>query len=299
MQRLKVTHRTVYSYSEPVEFGEHRMMIRPRDSHDLRLLDASLTTAPAADLRWLYDVFGNSVAVARFRGASDVLRIVSDIVIDRYPILASGFAIEHYAKRLPFSYPASEIPDLGRTIERHYPDPERQVTEWTRHILEKDEVASSTESFLQELTKSIKQQFQYNERDGHGVQSPTETLALGSGSCRDYSVLMMEAVRSVGLAARFVSGYLYDPALDGATSDIVGSGATHAWVQVYLPGAGWIEFDPTNGGAGGQNLVPIAVAREPGQAVPISGTFSGNPAAYRGMEVEVSVRRFNSLESVA
>ena len=299
MQRLSVTHVTEYSYHEPVRFGPHRMMIRPRDSHDLRLLDASLTLSPPGELRWLYDVFGNSVAIATFSVDSDLLRIESEIVIDRYPDSGGGFEIEDYARRLPFSYPASEVPDLGRAIERHYPDPGRQVTEWTRRILEDPSVNGSTEAFLQLLTQSIKESFVYNERTEPGVQSPIETLSLQSGSCRDFAIFMMEAVRSMGLAARFVSGYLYDPSLDGAESNTVGAGATHAWVQIYLPGAGWIEFDPTNGGAGGGNLVPIAVAREPSQAIPISGTFDGMTNAYRGMNVEVTVRCLNAYENVA
>jgi transglutaminase-like putative cysteine protease len=299
VQRLRVTHVTEYLYSEPVSFGEHRLMIRPRDSHDLRLLDASLTVEPPAEMRWLYDVFGNSVAVATFHQMSDRLRFESQIVIDRYPASDTGFAIEEYARRLPFSYPASEIPDLGRTVERHYPDPERQVTEWTRRIFEDPAVAGSTEAFLLLLTNAIRESFVYQERHEPGVQIPTETLALKSGSCRDYALFMMEAVRSVGLAARFVSGYLYDPAVDGLQGNVMGAGATHAWVQVYLPGAGWIEFDPTNGGAGGSNLVPIAVVREPGQAIPVSGTFSGNTMAYSGMRVEVTVQGLDDTQTNA
>lgn len=299
MQRLRVTHTTTYSYSEAVDFGEHRLMVRPRDSHDLRLLDATLTIEPAGKIRWLHDVFGNSVAAVTFQEPSDRLTISSEIIIDRYPVSVLSFGVEDYAKKLPFSYPASEVPDLGRTIERHYSDPDRIVTEWTRRLLERDDVDGRTEAFLRAMTRAIKSEFTYTERHESGVQTPIETLETKSGSCRDYAIFMMEAVRSVGLAARFVSGYLYDPALDGGESDIAGAGATHAWVQVYLPGSGWIEFDPTNGGTGGRNLVPIAVARAPGQAVPISGTFSGDPGKFVAMEVEVAVRSLSTLESVA
>ncbi len=299
MLRLRVSHTTTYSYIKPVQFGEHRLMIRPRDSHDLRLLEASLLIEPRAELRWLHDVFGNSVAIAKFGEASTQLKIVSEIVIDRYPLPELQFGVERYAARIPFSYPASEIPDLGRTIERHFPDPDRLITEWTRRILESPAVDGDTEAFLRVLTQSVKQQFTYAVRHEPGVQPPVETLEKGSGSCRDYAIFMMEAVRSVGLATRFVSGYLYDPALDGGESGVVGAGATHAWVQVYLPGAGWVEFDPTNGGAGGHNLVPIAVAREPGQAVPISGTFAGEPDNYLGMDVDVTVRSLEPNESAA
>ena len=299
MQRLRVTHTTTYTYRKAVSFGDHRLMIRPRDSHDLRLLDATLSIEPAAEVRWLFDVFGNSIAIASFAGPAKILQVSSEIIIDRYPSTAAAFGVEEYAKKIPFSYPASEIPDLGRTIERHYSDPERLITEWTRKLLQDEQVAGQTEAFLRAMTAAIKDQFTYVERHEPGVQSPIETLQLGSGSCRDYAVFMMEAIRSVGLATRFVSGYLYDPAVDGGQADITGAGATHAWVQVYLPGAGWIEFDPTNGGAGGHNLVPIAVAREPSQAIPISGTFSGEAEDFMEMDVDVSVRSLNVLEGVA
>ena len=298
MQRLTVDHKTTYFYSRPVKFGEHRLMFRPRDSHDLRLLDARLSITPQAKVRWLHDVFGNSVTIASFETAAERLSFESTIVLDRYPFDQTAFPIEDYAKTLPFSYPASEVPDLGRSIERHYSDPARKVTEWTRRFL--NEIgATRTEDFLIAATRAIRQEFKYEERTTPGVQSPTETLERGAGTCRDYAVFMMEAVRSLGLAARFVSGYLYDPALDGKGSEIQGAGSTHAWVQVYLPGAGWLEFDPTNGSHGGHNLVPVAVAREPAQAIPVSGTFDGDPEDFVEMTVEVTVRATQVLDGVA
>jgi transglutaminase-like putative cysteine protease len=289
LQRLTVEHKTVYNYKRPVQFGEHRLMIRPRDSHDLRLLDAALLIEPHANLRWLHDVFGNSVAVAEFDVSAEQLLIQSSIVIERYPLPETEISIEPYARVLPFSYPSREVPDLGRSLERHYSDPDRLVTEWARKFLSAKGRATGTEDFLLGLTTAIRYEFQYQERHSVGIQTPTETLSLGAGTCRDYALLMMEAVRSVGLAARFVSGYLYDPALDGGDGDIVGAGSTHAWVQVYLPGAGWVEFDPTNGSYGGHNLVPIAVGREPEQAEPVSGTFVGDPNDFVDMVVNVSV----------
>lgn len=299
MQRLTVDHKTTYRYLNPVSFGDHRMMFRPRDSHDLRLLDATLSISPSADIRWFHDVFGNSVAVASFSEMADTLKLHSRIVLERYTLDSLEFPIEDYARTIPFSYPASEVPDLGRTIERHYPDPERRVTEWTRRFLGGGREGIDTEMFLTSVTQGIRQEFDYAVRHEPGVQTPLETLELGSGTCRDYALFMMEAVRSVGLAARFVSGYLYDPALDGGVSDITGAGSTHAWVQVYLPGAGWVEFDPTNGSLGGANLVPIAVAREPGQAVPVAGSFVGNASDFLGMEVEVSVHSQQMMSGVA
>lgn len=299
MQRLTVKHTTTYFYREPVKIGPHRLMIRPRDSHDLRVIDAKITVRPAARFRWLHDVFGNSVAIASFRDMADKLEIESMIVIDRYSLDTPEFPVEPYAQQLPFSYPASETPDLTRSIERHYPDPDRVVIEWVRQWMRDAGTPVNTLKFLATLTECFRSEFTYAERYQPGVQTPAETLAKRSGSCRDYAVLMMEAVRNVGLAARFVSGYLYDPAIDGQESDITGGGATHAWVQVYLPGAGWLEFDPTNGIAGGRNLIPVAVARTPEQALPISGTYTGDADAFLRMDVDVKVHSINVQQHVA
>lgn len=274
-------------------------MVRPRDSHDLRLQDAVLKISPAAETRWLHDVFGNSVAVAEFSEPGEALSIQSIIVVDRYPFAGLEFPIEPFAREIPFSYPAREVPDLGRTIERHYPDPDRRVTEWARQYLSQTSGTTDTEDFLLAVTHAVRNKFGYESRFEPGVQTPVETLDRQSGSCRDFALFMMEAVRSVGLAARFVSGYVYDPAIDGDESDVSGAGATHAWVQVYLPGAGWVEFDPTNGSYGGHNLVPIAVARQPEQAMPISGTFDGEPEDFVEMTVDVTVRAVNTMEGAA
>jgi transglutaminase-like putative cysteine protease len=267
-------------------------MFRPRDSHDFRLRDATLVIEPKPELRWLHDVFGNSVAIAQFEAQAESLRLKSEIVIDRYPARALEFPIEPYARKIPFSYADSEIPDLGRTIERHYPDPERRVGEWTRQFLE--ESSGDTEAFLRNLNGAFRNEFTYRVRYEPGTQSPAETLEMRCGSCRDYALLMMEAVRSIGLAARFVSGYLYDPAIGGPNGSVLGAGATHAWMQVYLPGAGWVEFDPTNATVGGQDLVRVAVAREPSQAMPVSGTYQGAQEDFIGMTVDVSVGTMNN-----
>lgn len=287
-QRLTVSHRTVYRYRRPVTFGPHRLMFRPRDSHDLRLIDAHLTLSPPGKVRWFHDVLNNSVAMVDFDGPSQELLLESGIVIDRYGMPTPEFPIDPRARALPFSYGVGEIPDLGRTIERHYPDPENRVAEWADQF-KNESGPTDTEQFLISLTRGIRDQFKYEVRHEPGVRTPVETIGCGEGTCRDYALLMMEAVRSVGLAARFVSGYLYDPSIDGLEGDTVGAGSTHAWTQVYLPGAGWLEFDPTNGVHGGTNLIPIAVAREPGQAIPVSGSYEGDPGDFLRMEVEVSV----------
>lgn len=285
--RLTVKHTTIYRYARPVTFNEHRLMFRPRDSHDLRLLSTGLNISPPAQVRWLHDVFSNSIAVATFSQAADTLHLESTFTADHYGIEEASFPIEPYARSVPFSYSQDEIPDLGRTIERHYPDPDHKVDAWVRRFLSPDGW-TETDALLINITKSIKQAFAYQARD-YGTQSPVETLDRMAGTCRDFALLMMEAVRSLGMAARFVSGYLYDPAMDGAGQGIVGAGATHAWVQVYLPGSGWVEFDPTNGLVGGPNLIRVAVARDPRQAIPAQGSFVGSTGDFLGMSVDVAV----------
>lgn len=288
MPILTVEHTTTYRYAKPVSFHEHRLMCRPRDSHDLRLIDTRLVISPPASIRWMHDVFGNSIAIASFAQQSDALEFVSSFRAEHFPAEPQEIVMEDYARELPFNYAAEDVSDLGRTRERHYPDPERQVDLWAKAFAQNGS-GPVTLDILERMCGAIKQQFQYARREEMGVQTPLETLAQGSGSCRDFAVLMMEAVRSLGLAARFVSGYLYDEKLVGADAGMTGGGATHAWVQVFLPGAGWIEYDPTNALVGGRNLIRVAVARDASQAVPLSGSFTGAPADYLGMAVDVKV----------
>jgi len=287
MPLLAVRHVTTYRYRQPVAFGEHRMMLRPREGHDQRILEARLDIDPApAELRWLHDVFGNSVAVARFSGRAAELRFDSSLLLVHEPRGADDLRLDEHAARWPFSYGPEEGADLSRSIERHFADPNREVDRWARRFVRGDGPTDTLE-MLSGMTDAVRREFAYIARDDGGTQAPHRTLSLGSGTCRDFAVLMMEAVRSLGLAARFVSGYLYSPGRDGRSH--VGGGATHAWVRVYLPGAGWVEFDPTNGIVGNRDLIRVAVARQASQAVPLSGTWTGFPADSLGMEVEVHV----------
>ena len=289
MTILHVNHKTTYLYKKPVEFGEHRLMSRPRDSHDLRLLETTLVIdPPASTIRWMHDVFGNSIAIASFGQPGERLVFESGFRAQHYPVEEKALEIESYATKFPFNYSAEDAMDLAHTRDRHYPDPEHKVDAWAKGILEMT-TGGETLAALAAMTKSIKQQFKYAARDAVGVQSPLETLELGSGSCRDFAVLMMEAARSLGLAARFVSGYLYDEKLLGAGGGLVGGGATHAWAQVFLPGAGWVEFDPTNALIGGRNLIRVAVARDASQAAPLVGSYNGEPDDFLSMTVEVQV----------
>lgn len=288
MTVLTVEHTTAYRYGQPVSLHEHRLMCRPRDSHDLRLLETSLKITPMATIRWLHDVFGNSIAIASFSEPSAKLVFVSSFRAEHFPAVGAEIVIEEYARNMPFNYAAEDVSDLGRTRERHYPDPERQIDLWAKSFVQR-EGGPDTLEVLASMTEAIKQTFTYSRREEMGVQTPLETLAKSSGSCRDFAVLMIEAVRSVGLAARFVSGYLYDEILLAAGTGVIGGGATHAWVQVFLPGAGWVEFDPTNGQVGNRNLIRVAVARDAAQAVPLSGSFTGAADDYLGMTVDVKV----------
>ena len=287
MPVLTVRHVTTYRYKQPVAFGEHRMMLRPRDSYDQKLLDTKLEITPEpVDIRWVHDVFGNCVAIARFAGRAQELRFESVIRLEQSSANVLDFQIEEYAKRYPFTYGADEMPDLMRSIERQYLDPEHELDRWARQFLRHDGRTETTE-MLAAMTHAIRQNLTYVAREESGIQDPVRTLRLESGSCRDFTVLMMEAVRSLGLAAHFVSGYLYVP--EDRRGGWVGGGATHAWLRVYLPGAGWVEFDPTNGIVGSHNLIRVAVVRDPRQAVPVSGTWTGFPSDSLGMTVAVEV----------
>jgi len=284
MRLLTVRHITTYSYSEPVEFGEHRMMFRPRASHDLRLLHVQLDIRPQPrDLRWLHDVFDNSVAIATFDTAAKELRFDSTVTLQHIESPRPDYVLEAEARDFPFAYSDDERPDLTGALARQYPSDD--LTSWTARFL--PEGRTTTMGLLLAMTRGIKDEFRYIQRVEKGVQSPGETLRRRSGSCRDFAVLMMEAARSVGLAARFVSGYIFEPDADGGA--IVGGGATHAWMQAYLPGAGWVDFDPTNDIVGNRNLIRVAVAWDQRNALPLWGTFIGPPSCVRSMDVSVSV----------
>jgi transglutaminase-like putative cysteine protease len=292
MRLLTVRHTTVYRYSEPVRLGEHRMMFRPRESHDLRLVRTKLDIFPyPTELRWLHDVFDNSVAIATFDDATtDLLRFDSTVTLEHLETALPDYALEIEARTYPFSYPDEDLPELVRARIRHYPGDD--VSRWAARFLS-SAGSTDTMALLQAMTLGIKHEFTYVRRPAKGVQRPEDTLRLRSGSCRDFALFMMEAVRSLGLAARFVSGYIFVPdtdladMIDGAAT--VSGGATHAWMQVYLPGAGWVDFDPTNSVVGNRNLIRVAVAWDHGHALPLWGSFFGAASSCLGMDVNVSV----------
>ena len=288
MKLLTVRHATIYRYSAPVTFGQHRLMLRPRDSHDLRLVGAELALSPPGKVRWLHDVFSNSVALVDFEAPAAELAIVSTLSIERYALARLDFPIAPEAESYPFMHSADDRTDLARLRERHYPDPQGVVEAWARQFIL--ETPTNTFNLLTTMNAAIRGVFEYVARDEEGTQTPLETLEKKSGTCRDFALLFIEAARVLGFGARFVTGYLYDPSLDGGEA-MQGAGATHAWAEVYLPGAGWVEFDPTNALVAGENLIRVAVTRDPAQAVPIGGTFAGpDGVKFLGMEVEVTVK---------
>jgi len=286
MKILTVRHATTYRYSTDVVFGPHRLMVRPRDSHDLRLVSSTLSFTPAGNVRWLHDVFGNSVTIIEFTQAAKVLEIVSTLSLERFGSERLPFALDDHAKTYPFIYSKDDRTDLGRLMEQHYPDPNDTLSTWARRFVSAKGIG--TLELLATMNAAVKSSFTYRRRDDEGTQSPIETLERKSGSCRDFALLLIEAARCLGIGARFVSGYLYDPATE-ATSGVQGAGASHAWADIYLPGAGWVEYDPTNGLIAAENLIRVAVARDPAQAVPLVGSFTGAPESYLGMSVEVTV----------
>jgi transglutaminase-like putative cysteine protease len=294
MARQNVRHVTTYEYPRPVRFGEHRLLVRPRDSHDIRLVKSTLSIEPRATLRWLHDVFGNSIAIATFEEEGRLLRIESDITVDHFGVNDITFSLEDYAKTLPFEYTPDELPDLRPTMVPHQHDADGKLAAWTAGFL-KPGAQSETMEVVDRMVRAVRDEFGYVVREEPGVQTPSETLKLGQGSCRDFAQLMVEACRSIGLAARFVTGYLYDPALDGGAADgTAGAGATHAWCQIYLPGMGWTEFDPTNASYAGTNLIRIGVARQPEQALPIQGSYYGDAGGEVSMSVDVRVTQIPS-----
>jgi len=289
MPLLTVNHTTVYRYRKPVTLGEHRMMFRPRESHDLRLLNSRLTISPQPVLlRWLHDPFDNSVAVASFEGTVTELRFESELYLEHFDSTQPEYPLEDHAKTYPFSYSDEDFPNLGQALTPRYG--RSRVSEWVLRFLD-DADSTPTMQLLSNLTRGIQEELKYIRRSEKGVQSPSETLQRGQGSCRDFAVLMMEGVRSLGIAARFVSGYIFSPENAGLS----GSGETHAWMQAYLPGAGWIDFDPTNCIIGNRNLIRVAVAYSPENVLPLWGTYSGSFNSFIAMDVKVLVTEASPL----
>lgn len=283
MPLVTVTHRTTYRYAAPVLLGDHRLMLRPRGGAEARILESSLWTSPRADLSWGLDHFGNVLETARFHGLVDELTITSSFTLLHLPRPLWEIAETVRGASNSRHTSASCHPSLTRYSQ----DPEGMVDDWAAKAA--GEFLGGTDlDLMAGLCGRIHRDFIYIRRDQEGTQRPAQTLALGTGSCRDFAYLLTEAARSLGLPARFVSGYLYEDAgVEFGHETLVGGASTHAWTQAYLPGAGWVDFDPTNNLVGGRNLVASAIVLEPHQAVPLAGSYFGRGHDCFGMEVDV------------
>lgn len=291
---LQVEHTTRYRYARPVAFGEHRVMFRPRSGYDVQVLDLSLDVSPPSEIRWVQDVFSNAVTLVTPHTLADQLEIVARFRIEHFGAIGLESPLAQHAENYPFAYSGEERIDLGAFLVPQHGDPDGRVTAWANMFIPRIGDIG-TRRMLTDITETIRADFTYAARDTEGTQTPTQTLALRAGSCRDFALLMIEAVRRLGFASRFVSGYIYDPAVDGvaagAIDSVVGGGATHAWVEVYVPGAGWLTFDPTNPLYGGADLIRVAVTRDAFQAAPVQGSFTGRVGDFIGMEIDVRVNR--------
>ena len=295
MPILDIKHVTTYRYNRPVSFGEHRMMLLPRDDEDQKVLECEIEIRPKpVRLDWSRDIFGNHVATAKFNARADTLSFVSKIRVDHVPAKFYASDIDYSARRYPFAYSVNEWAALNRYIEP--PAARRELDRWSAAFFQNGK-STDLHEFLVSMTQTIKRTIEHVSRHEEGIQDPLQTLALKSGSCRDVAVLMIAVLRSRGIVARFVSGYVHlvddeDDQDDAVEDDEIAGGNTHAWVQVYVPGPGWIDFDPAAGAIGNQNLIRVATVRHPREATPLQGTWYGSPSDHLAMNVAVRVRAF-------
>ena len=279
MAALRIHHKTTYRFHQPVTLWPHRLLLRPRESRELRLVSSDVTVTPAAAISWAQDVFGNTIGTASFQTMSDRLVIDSVAAIELDAAAWPVFPIASSAIFYPFRYEDDEWSDLGTLTVPQYPDPLGRLRTWAQAFICSN--PTDTLSLLKDLSAGVSAEIAYQSRDDEGTQTPVQTLDRGWGSCRDFAVLFAEAARTLGFGARIVSGYLYNP--DQQSVGLNGAGSTHAWAEVYVPGAGWITFDPTNRSVGGFNLIPVAVGRDIRLIMPVTGSFLGMTNAFQGM----------------
>lgn len=286
---IEIRHSTTFHYASPVQLLAHRLMLWPRVRHDLSLVAARIACDPAASIDYTQDVFGNVVASATFAQPAEMLAIHSVMRVDQTASAWPVFLIDPSAHIFPFTYSDADLVDLGALRLPDSPDAGAALAVWLAPL----QVGGrpDTLSLLKAINSLVLQTIVYREREEEGTQSPAETLRLRSGSCRDLATLFIEAVRSLGIGARAVSGYLFDPPVDG--SAIAQHGTTHAWAEVYLPSAGWITFDPTNDRIGNAGVIPVASARTMAQLKPVEGNFIGATGAAIDMIVSVEVERLD------
>lgn len=285
--RFSITHQTRYQFSQPVDLHTHRAMLRPRDGHHLRVVNATLALSPNAPVVWSFDVFGNSIATIAFNGSSQELMVTSILDLERFPSLPENLVVDGRQAPYPIQYSPEDRRDLATLILMDDEHAAADLQNWidTRGIANNSDGLQVARNLMQ----AVYDGFTYEARYDEGTLKPLELLARGAGTCRDYAFFMMEAARILGFAARFATGYLYSPALDGGQDAYSGAAATHAWAELFVPGIGWVDFDPTNNLTGTADLIKVASVRKPSQAIPLTGSFTG-PAGVGGPpEVSVSV----------
>lgn len=281
MKRYKILHQTNYDFSGSVQLLPHILRLRPRESHELRIESSTLDISPSATLRWQRDVEGNSVAIATFNSPAQRLTVNSEIIIQQHDHTPHDFLVADYAVDHPFSYNDEDQALLLPYMKQPANAENSLITDWVNGVWQPDDKIQ-TFALLLRLNQRIYQSVTYRRREEEGVQTAEQTLSSGSGSCRDSAYLFIAASRQLGFASRFVSGYIY------SESEIIQSGSTHAWAEVFIPGAGWKGFDPTIGNIVGAEHITVAVARLPESVPPIAGSFHGPPGANMAVNVWVT-----------
>lgn len=277
---LRIIHRTRYRYAQPVSFQTHRLVVRPREGHDLRVESLDLVITPAADVVWTRDIFGNSIAHAHFREPGAELQFDVDVVVRRFFDIGSPPHPAQSPSPYPLEYDTLEHGIVTGYLTPVYGEESAALKEWLGSLPNPGDFPSA-EAFVVRLAELIHQRFRYESREQKGVQTPATTLSLGSGSCRDFATLMMETLRHLGIAARFASGYLDCQATRAAR------GSTHAWTEVYFPELGWRGFDPTTGRRCDFRHIVAGTSHHPRGVMPVTGKYFGASGTFLSLEVGV------------
>jgi transglutaminase-like putative cysteine protease len=290
MSWLHIIHDTIYRYKKAVRFGPHRLVLRPREGHDVRIEEVRVQIEPQFELEWSRDLFGNCVATAHILSPAEHLRIHSEVLLHQTAPFPQSSTRRDTPTRFPVQFSEIESAVAAAYLATTHPADVAKVQEWNRTTVD-TAVVHDAEEIVASLARRIRKTIKYRRRSARGVQSPSQTLSVGSGSCRDMATLMLEALRGLGFPARFASGYLV-----GSASK-AGRASTHAWAEAYLPSVGWIGYDPMLGQATSDNHIVVGVSNHPRGVMPVSGTFFGEYSSYLGMKVAVQTARFTDLES--
>ena len=278
--KLRIRHETRYTYTRRVRFGPHRLVLRPREGHDLRVESMDVDVTPPADLTWTRDVFGNSIGTLNFNEPGRELRIVSHVLVTRTPPYLHR---KHDTAPTPFPpvYDPLEIAVVAAYQQLSYPSDGGAVNGWVRAHCPKR--LEDVEEIVRCLNRGIHERIRYVRREEKGVLTPAQTIKRGVGSCRDFATLLLDAARSLGIAARFASGYLECSAAEA------GYASTHAWAEIYLPGHGWRGYDPTLGTETTSAHVATGLSNHPRGVMPVTGSYYGPASAFRELTVSVQL----------